>query len=108
MKYTPSLPPITEAPDNSALREIQRARPIHAVKERLFPAHITTHHPPHENDSGQPVGDESAERRLGQERRDHCRRIIPSAPLLETRSDIERRKRNRRIDDVATSVDEEA
>lgn len=108
MKYTPSLPPIAEAPDNSALREIQRAQAIRAVSERTFPVRETKHYPQPESYSNQPFKNESGERRLGQEQRDYCRRITPAETLLETRSGVERRKTNRRSDDITTSVDEEA
>lgn len=108
MKYTPSIPPIVEAPDNSALREIQRAQAIRAVRERTFPAQKTRHYMPLESNSEQPFKSENGEQRLGQEQRDYCRRITPADPLLETRSGVERRKRNRRSDDITTSVDEEA
>lgn len=108
MKYTPSIPPIAEAPDNSALREIQRTQAIRAVRERTFPAQKTVHYMLPESNSEQPLKSENGEQRLGQEQRDHCRRITPADPLLETRSGVERRKRNRRRDDITTSVDEEA
>lgn len=109
MKYTPSLPPVAEAPDNTALREIQRAQVVHALRERLFPARITGHYPlRQEDDLMRPDSIKDEEKRQGQERRDHCRRITPAKPLLETRSDVERRKKNRRHDDIATSVDDEA
>ncbi len=108
MRYAPSLPPLPEVSESGALKELQHAQPARPVKERLFPAHIVEHYPPRETAGEAPAAvQETEEKRKGEERRQYCRRTLSVEPLLETRSDIERRKRNRRRGDLATSVDEE-
>lgn len=107
MRYVPSLPPLTGVPESGAVKELQHAQPVRPVRERLFPARIAEHYPPRETATRPAAAPETGEKRKGKERRRYCRRIASVEPLLETRSDIERRKSNRRRGDLATSVDEE-
>lgn len=107
MRYVPSLPPLAGVPESGAVKELQHAQPVRPVRERLFPAHIAERYPPHETVEQPAVAQETEEKRKGKERRQYCRRITSVEPLLETRSDIGRRKNNRRRGDLATSVDEE-
>ena len=107
MRYVPSLPPLAGVPESGAVKELQHAQPVRPVRERLFPARIAEHYPPHESAEEPAAAPETGEKREGEERRQYCRRIVPAEPLLETRSEFERRKRNRRRGDLATSVDEE-
>lgn len=106
MRYAPSLPPLAEVPDAVEIRELSHIQAVRPVRERLFPAHIAEHYPHREAATEQPASLEE-EKRSDEERRLFCRRIAPAEPLLETRSSIERRRKNRRQGDTATSVDEE-
>lgn len=107
MRYVPSLPPLAGVPESGAVKELQHAQPVRPVRERLFPAHIAERYPPRESTENPATALATGDKRDGKERRQLCRRIASVEPLLETRSDIERRKRNRRRGDLATSVDEE-
>lgn len=108
MRYAPSLPPLVEVPESGTLKQAQHAQPVRPVRERLFPAHVAEHYPHRESAEVPPALAETEEKRNGKERRQYCRRIASAEPLLETRSEFERRKRNRRRGDLATSVDEKA
>jgi len=107
MRYTPSLPPLAEVPESTTLKGLQHAQPVRPVKERLFPAKIAEHYPHRESATEQAQPLETEEKRTAEERRLCCRRITPEEVLLETRSDIERRRKNRRSGDTATAVDDE-
>ena len=106
MKYVSSLPPLAEVPDAVEIRELRHTQPVQAVSARLFPAHIVEHYPHREviAEQSEPLEEE---KRSDEERRLFCRRTEPAEPLLETRSSVERRRKNRRLCDTATSVDEE-
>ncbi len=108
MRYTPSLPPLAEVPESTTIKELYRSQPVRPVKERLFPARIAEYYPQQESDTEATHEPLAEEKRLAEERRLICRRITPEDLLLETRSGIERRKKNRRHGDNATAVDEEA
>lgn len=105
MRYTPSLAPLPEVPDAVEIRELRHAQAVQPVRERLFPERIVEHYPHREA-----VAEEAQEeeKRADEERRLLCRRIEPAEPLLETRSSVERRRKNRRQSDTATSIDEAA
>jgi len=107
MRFVPSLPPPAEVPDAVEIKELRHAQAVRPVRERLFPAHIAEHYP-HQETANEPPALPVEEKRSDEERRLFCRRIAPAEPLLETRSSVERRRKNRRQDDAATSVDEEA
>lgn len=106
MRFAPSLPPAVEIPDAVEIKELRHAQAVRPIRERLFPPRIVEHYPRHETAAEAPTP-AVEEKRSDEERRLFCRRIAPAEPLLETRSSVERRKKNRRLDDTATSVDEE-
>lgn len=106
MRFAPSLPPPVEIPDAVEIKELRHAQAVRPVRERLFPAHIAEHYPHQETATEAPTLP-AEEKRSDEERRLFCRRIAPAEPILETRSSFERRKKNRRQGDTATSVDEE-
>lgn len=106
MRYAPSLPPLAEIPDTAEIRELQHAQAVRVVRERLFPAHIVENYPRRES-AIEEAAPQKEEKRSDKERRLYCRRIAPAEPLMETRSSVGRRRKNRRRGDTATSVDEE-
>jgi len=106
MRYVTSLPPHVDVPDAVGIRELYRAQGARPVRERLFPPHIVENYARREEAAEHPAPPEK-EKRANGERRQLCRRLESVELLLETRSSVERRRKSRRRNDAATSVDEE-
>lgn len=104
MRYTSSLPPLAGVPDTGEVKELRHVQAVRPVSARLFPERVTERYPHREAVAEEALQEE---KRSDEERRLFCRRIEPAKPLLETRSSFERRRKNRRLGDIATAVDEE-
>jgi len=107
MRYTPSLPPLAEVPESAPLKGLHHTQPVRRVGERLLPTQIVEHFSQRGNRTEATPRRNAEEKRASAERRLYCRRTLPDALLLETRSGFERRRRNRRSGDAATAVDDE-
>ena len=107
MQYVPSLLSPGTAPETGsevkALAGIRRAKPVQA---RTLPPLVVQPHARHEAPP-EAAGDE--ERRhdphVHGERRLYCRRLQHLPMLVELRSEIDRRQRNQRANDIAEHID---
>ncbi|MBS4096024.1 MAG: hypothetical protein KGZ83_04190 [Sulfuricella sp.] len=112
MRYVSSLPAIGEAPEPAQPAATYSAHAVNPVRARAFPAQIADYFPLHRStetthEETTALAEPEENRRMGDERRSYCRRVTSTDPLLETRSSMERRRKNRRQGEPATAVDEE-
>jgi hypothetical protein len=90
---------------------VRAVKPVRRVEPRTRVPRVIQHF---KRKAGKPdeAAEETAlphpEQRSGRDRREVCRRLQRGAqPFLDTRSGVERRKKQRRSSDVATTLDEE-
>jgi len=111
MRYVPSLPPPTAPVVSEEPRPLRVVGPVRRVEPH---ARVPRVIPRFKRKAGK--ADQTAEvaavlhpeQRSGRDRREVCRRLQRSTqPFLDTRSGVERRKKQRRSSDVATALDEE-
>lgn len=113
MKFVPSLPPPVTGTELGlevkALAAVQRAKPVQA---RTLPPLVMQPHARHEappevaekeEDSGKE--EKRHDPHVYGERRLYCRRLERLPMLVELRSEIDRRRRNQRVSDIAEHID---
>lgn len=111
MRNVPSIPPPVAVPEEAGeVRQIAQARPVKPVSERSISPLVVTHFRPAESEQAMPGESQPSPSRRGEaDRRKYCRRLDQKPErLMDTRTGLERRRRNRRGDDIRTNVEEKA
>lgn len=110
MRYVPSLPPAPAVGEEGGeIEDVGDARPVRPVAARsLVPLAVRARRQPVAARAEEGATEPPAERRALSDRRRICRRIDRAHEAqMDTRSNVERRKRMQRRDDVKTAIDEE-
>jgi hypothetical protein len=109
MRYVPSLPPLPSVKEEEAPRPLRAVQPVRPVSPRTRAPRVIQHFRPKEMVEGAASGPAAVqrERRTKSDRRELCRRLQHGQSFLDTRSDVERRKKKRRDSDIVTTLDEE-
>lgn len=104
MRTIPSLPPpITVPEEGPEVKALGASRAARRVTEPAKPPRVVSRYTPQKRE------DAKEEHRSGEDRRKLCRRLDKNIhPLMDTRADMDRRRRNRREADIKTNVEEEA
>jgi hypothetical protein len=110
MRFVPSLPPLPSVKEEEGPHPLRAVGPVRRVEPRTRVPRVIQRFKRKAKKSGE--ADEAAalhpEQRSQRDRREFCRRLQRSnQPFLDTRSGVERRKKQRRSGDVATTLDEE-
>jgi hypothetical protein len=112
MRIVPSLPPPTTiAEEGLKVQSLTRVKPAKPVQARTLPPPVVQHHARVEasSDLAEQLQEEKRHDTYAYgERRTYCRRIEHLPVLIELRSDIARRRRTQRGEDVTEHVDEQA
>ena len=109
MRYAPGLPPLTSVKEEEEPHPLRAIRSVRPVEPRTRVPQVIQHFRPKAKIEGLRVGSRLArlEKRTLDYRREFCRRLQRGHAFLDTRSDEERRKTQRRESDIATTLDEE-
>lgn len=111
MRFVPSLPPLPSVKEEEEPRPLRAVRPVRPVEPRTRVPRVIQRFKRNARKSGEAANEMAArhpEQRSQRDRREFCRRLQRSnQPFLDTRSGVERRKKQRRSGDVATTLDEE-
>jgi hypothetical protein len=109
MRYVPSLPPLPSVKEEEGARPIRAVRPVRPVEPRTRVPQVIQHFRPKKRveEAVSELAAVQPEKRAKSDRRELCRRLQHGQPFLNTRSDVERRKRRRRDSDIVTTLDEE-
>jgi len=112
MRYVPSLPPSITAPEETGeVHAMAAVRPAKPVQQRTLVPLVKQRSAPREPSAkaGQTApADRQTDQRSNEERRKYSRRASQQPVLIDLRPGGDRRRRNQRITDVTTSIDEEA
>ncbi len=109
MRYTPDLPPVAPAAETDLPGPLFAVQPPRQVEPRTLAPLVAQRFNPRAKKPDGPnreAAPTQIEQRVRTDRRDMCRRVARVEPFLDTRSRVERRKKVRRGDDVATTLDE--
>lgn len=109
MRYAPGLPPLTAVKEEEEPHPLRAIRPVRPVEPRTRVPQVIQRFRQKARNEGRSVGPifGRLEKRAIDYRRRACRRLKHGHAFLDTRSDEERRKRQRRDNDIATTLDEE-
>lgn len=108
MRYAPSLPPLPSVKEEEGARPIRAVRTVRPVEPRTRVPQVIQHFRPKARaEAASELAAVRPEMRAKSDRRELCRRLQHGQPFLNTRSDVERRKRRRRDSDIVTTLDEE-
>ncbi|MDD5329025.1 MAG: hypothetical protein PHX38_03410 [Sulfuricella sp.] len=114
MRYAPDLPPpVAPAAETDLPGPLFAVQPPRRIEPRTLVPLVTQRFnpkakkPDEPNREAAPPQSPQIEQRVRPDRREMCRRVARAEPFLDTRSRVERRKKARRGDDVATTLDEE-
>jgi hypothetical protein len=109
MRYVPSLPPLPSVKEEEGARPIRAVRPVRPVEPRTRVPQVIQHFRPKKRaeEAASELAAVQPEKRAKSDRRELCRRLQHGQPFLNTRSDVERRKKRRRDSDIVTTLDEE-
>lgn len=113
MRYVPSFPPPVSPLDTEGVKPVGHARPVRPVTKPATPPIVFTHYR-RKGEAGveeqAALAPASRRSELELDRRSVCRRIGKERDkllLLDSRAELERRRRNRRQADFRTNIDEE-
>jgi hypothetical protein len=93
MRFVPSLPPVTKAPDNRPVRGTSAAHAVKPVYPREQPVQYVAPNTAHQ-EALRPVEPQLHRELPAEDRRKTCRRTQHLPVLVELRSGVERRRHN--------------